>query len=81
MTDIFSVHQLIASEVNHLCSTKEDVLHGLVHDLGSAETNKSEMIGVSSAEINLTLNPKLHDVEGKFTFSVINPLLTFILIT
>ncbi|KAI9885573.1 MAG: 40S ribosomal protein S21 [Watsoniomyces obsoletus] len=63
MTDIFAVHQLVASEINHLCPTKDDVLQGLVHDLGSAETNKSEMLGVSSAEINLTLNPKLHDVE------------------
>ncbi len=65
MTDIFAVHKLVASEITYLCPNKEDVLQELVHDLGSASTNESEMIGVSSAEINLTLNPKLHDVTGR----------------
>ena len=64
MADIFAVHQLVASEISYISPNKEDTLHELVHDLGSAKTNESEMIGVSSPEINLTLNPKLHDVEG-----------------
>jgi Ras GTPase-activating-like protein IQGAP2/3 len=64
--DIFAIHQLVAAEINYVCPSKDDVVNELIRDLGSAKTNESEMIGgVSSSEITLTLNPKLHDVEGK----------------
>ena len=69
MADIFAIHQLIASEISQLCPTREDILRELVHELGSAKTNENEMMGVSSAEISLTLNPKLHDVEGPLPYS------------
>lgn len=75
MTDIFAVHQLIASEISYISPTKEEILQELIHDLGSAKTNESEMIGVSSAEINLTLNPKLHDIEGEALSSSTSSLL------
>lgn len=73
MTDIFAIHQLVASEISYICPTKEDVLRELIHDLGSAKNNETEMIGVSSAEISLTLNPKLHDVEGMSSWPPYKP--------
>ncbi|KAH0543591.1 hypothetical protein FGG08_002152 [Glutinoglossum americanum] len=63
MTDIFAIHQLVAGEITHLCPSKDDMLRELVHELGSAKNNEVEMSGVSTAEISLTLNPKLHDIE------------------
>lgn len=62
MSDIFAIHQLVASEVGNICPSKDDIITELVHDLGSAKSNESEMLAVSSAEISLTLNPRLHDV-------------------
>lgn len=67
MMDIFEVHRLIASDISFICPSRDDVLREVVHELGSAKTNQNEMMGVSSAEIHLTLNPKLHDVEGMLT--------------
>jgi Ras GTPase-activating-like protein IQGAP2/3 len=64
MADIFAIHQLVAGEIPHVCPNKDDVLRELVHELGSAKSNEDEMSGVSTTEISLTLNPKLHDVEG-----------------
>ena len=49
------------------------MLRELIHDLGSAKNNETEMIGVSSAEISLTLNPKLHDVEGMSSWPPYKP--------
>ncbi|KAH0562813.1 hypothetical protein GP486_002564 [Trichoglossum hirsutum] len=63
MADIFAIHQLVAGEISHVCPSRDDVLRELVHELGSAKSNEDEMSGVSTGEINLTLNPKLHDVE------------------
>ena len=64
MADIFAIHQLVAGEISHICPNKDDILRELVHELGSAKSNEDEMSGVSSTEIRLQLNPKLHDVEG-----------------
>ncbi|KAI9672347.1 MAG: hypothetical protein M1817_003369 [Caeruleum heppii] len=63
MSDIFAIHQLIAADISTICPSRDDILREVVHELGSAKSNESEMVGVSSKEINLTLNPKLHDVE------------------
>ncbi|KAI9773105.1 MAG: hypothetical protein M1840_008226 [Geoglossum simile] len=63
MSDIFAIHQLVAGEISHICPSKDDILRELVHELGSAKSNEDEMSGVSSTEIRLQLNPKLHDVE------------------
>ena len=68
MSDIFAIHQLVASEVGNICPSKDDIITELVHDLGSAKSNESEMLAVSSAEISLTLNPRLHDVPGTAPF-------------
>ncbi|KAI9802461.1 MAG: hypothetical protein M1825_002846 [Sarcosagium campestre] len=63
MTDIFAIHHFIAADISHVCPSKDDPLREVVHELGSAKNNENEMMGVSSNEISLTLNPKLHDIE------------------
>ncbi|MCJ1350163.1 MAG: hypothetical protein MMC33_000144 [Icmadophila ericetorum] len=63
MSDIFSIHQLVLADVAHLCPAQDDILRDVLRELGSAKSNESELMGVSTAEICLTLNPKLHDVE------------------
>lgn len=66
MADISSIHQLVAANLASICSGQDDVLHEIVQGLGSAKTNESELMSVGSSEICLTLNPKLHDVEGMY---------------
>ncbi|OGE57832.1 hypothetical protein PENARI_c001G03277 [Penicillium arizonense] len=63
MSDIFSIHQLVASEINHMCTHPDDFLKDLVRELGNVKSNENELMAVSSTEINLTLNPKLAQVE------------------
>ena len=64
MADIFSVHHLVAAETSHMCPNHEDTLREVIRELGSAKNNEYELMNVSSSEICLTLNPKLHNVEG-----------------
>lgn len=63
MADIFAIHNLISSELPLICPNRDDMLREIVQELGSAKNNETEMLGVTSAEIQMTLNPKLHDVE------------------
>ncbi|KAI9846817.1 MAG: hypothetical protein M1838_001140 [Thelocarpon superellum] len=63
MADIFAVHHLIAGDIASVCPNKDDMLRDLVHELGNAQSNENEMLGVGSTEISLTLNPKFHDIE------------------
>jgi Ras GTPase-activating-like protein IQGAP2/3 len=65
LTDIFSVHHLIANDVSYICPHQDDQLRNVIRELGSAKTNESELFGVGNSEICLTLNPKLHNAEGK----------------
>lgn len=65
MADIFSIHQLVAAETSSICPTQDDPLREVIRELGSAKSNESELMAVSTSEISLTLNPKLRDVEGK----------------
>ena len=39
------------------------MLREIVQEFGSAKNNETEMLGVTSTEIQMTLNPKLHDIE------------------
>ena len=64
MADIFSVHHLVAAETTNICPAQDDMLRDVIRELGSAKTNENELLNVSTSEICLTLNPKLHDVEG-----------------
>ncbi|RKF64154.1 Ras GTPase-activating-like protein rng2 [Erysiphe neolycopersici] len=63
MDDIFAIHQLIEADLAHICPNKDDLLRDIIYELGSAKNNENEMIGVSSIEIQMKLNPKLHDIE------------------
>ncbi|RAK80532.1 putative Ras GTPase activating protein [Aspergillus fijiensis CBS 313.89] len=63
MSDIFSIHQLVASEIQYMCPTQDDILKEVIRDLGNVKSNESELMSVNSSEISLTLNPKLAQVE------------------
>jgi Ras GTPase-activating-like protein IQGAP2/3 len=63
MADIFSIHNLIAADLPYICPNRDDMLREIVQELGSAKNNEAEMLGVTSTEIQMTLNPKLHDIE------------------
>ncbi|GAD92448.1 Ras GTPase activating protein [Paecilomyces variotii No. 5] len=63
MSDIFSIHQLVASEVTSICAHPDDILKEVIRDLGNVKTNENELMSVSTSEISLTLLPKLHNVE------------------
>jgi Ras GTPase-activating-like protein IQGAP2/3 len=65
MADIFSIHHLLSSEIASVCPNQDDVLRDILRELGSVKNNESELRGVSSSEISLTLNPKLHNAQGK----------------
>ena len=64
MVDIFSIHHLVAAESSYLCPNQDDMLREIIRELGSAKSNEHELMSVSTSEICLTLNPKLHDREG-----------------
>lgn len=64
LADIFAIHNLVVTDVATLCPSQDDVLREVIRELGSAKNNENEMLHVSSTEITLTLNPKLHDKEG-----------------
>jgi Ras GTPase-activating-like protein IQGAP2/3 len=63
MVDIFAIHSLISTDLPYICTNRDDMLREIVQELGSAKNNELEMLGVSSTEIQMTLNPKLHDIE------------------
>lgn len=63
MADIFAIHHHIAADLPHICPNRDDMLREIVQELGSAKNNETEMLGVTSTEIHMTLNPKLHDIE------------------
>lgn len=63
MADVFSIHHLVAADLPHICPNRDDMLREIVQELGSAKNNETEMLGVTSTEIQMNLNPKLHDIE------------------
>ncbi|PYH49103.1 putative Ras GTPase activating protein [Aspergillus saccharolyticus JOP 1030-1] len=65
MSDIFSIHQLVASEIHYICQAQDDILKEVIRDLGNVKSNENELMSVNSSEISLTLNPKLAQVEEK----------------
>lgn len=67
LSDIFSIHHLIAADSSYICPNNDDMLREVIRELGSAKTNEYELMSVSTSEICLTLNPKLHDMEGMFS--------------
>jgi Ras GTPase-activating-like protein IQGAP2/3 len=65
MADIIAIHQLVGTEISYICHGQDDSLRDIIRELGSVKNNENELMNVSSSEICLTLNPKLHDMEGK----------------
>lgn len=63
MTDIFSVHQLLASEIASICPNPDDVLRDALRELGSVKSNETELMNVSAGELMLTLTPKYLDTQ------------------
>ncbi|EWG50327.1 IQ domain-containing protein containing GTPase activating protein [Fusarium verticillioides 7600] len=63
MTDVFSIHNLVAAELQTMCPNRDDVLREIMHDLGSAKNNENEMNAAGSSDIHMFLTPKLHDVD------------------
>ncbi|KAK3394366.1 hypothetical protein B0H63DRAFT_386863 [Podospora didyma] len=63
MSDIFSIHNLVASELPYLCPSRDDMLREIMQDLGSAKNNESEMTSAGSSDIQMFLTPKLHDID------------------
>ncbi|EEH42766.1 uncharacterized protein PADG_07586 [Paracoccidioides brasiliensis Pb18] len=63
MSDIFSIHKLLAAEISSICTDPDDKIREAIRDLGSVKSNENELMSVSSSEICLTLTPKLHNVE------------------
>ncbi|KAF7943932.1 uncharacterized protein EAE97_006002 [Botrytis byssoidea] len=63
MADIFAIHNLICDDLPQICPNRDDVLREIIQELGSAKNNESEMLGGSSGEIQMTLSPKLHDMD------------------
>lgn len=64
MADIFSIHHLVGADQSYICPGHDDLLREVIRELGSAKNNEHELMNVSSSEICLTLNPKLHEAEG-----------------
>ena len=65
MADIFSIHHLVAADSSAICPNRDDILREVIGELGSVKNNESELMNVGGSEICLTLNPKLHESEGK----------------
>lgn len=71
MADIFSVHHLVAADASYVClGNRDDILQEVIRELGSVKNNENELMSVSTSEICLTLNPKLHEAEGTHRLSV-----------
>ena len=64
MADIFSIHHILTTDLTYICTGPDDMLRDVIRELGSAKNNENELMSVSSSEICLTLNPKLHEIEG-----------------
>lgn len=73
MSDIFSIHQLVASEINNICPNPDDILKEIVRDLGNVKSNENELMSVNSSEINLTLNPRLAQTDGMEPIIIAEP--------
>lgn len=64
LADVFAIHRLVAGEVNAICPGRDDVVREILHELGSAKNNESEMTApAAGADIQMSLTPKLHDVQ------------------
>ena len=63
MSDIFSIHQLLTSEISAVSPNQDDILREILRELGSVQSSESELKGVSTGELSLTLTPKLVNTD------------------
>lgn len=63
MSDVFAIHNLVAAELMTMSPTRDDVLREIMQDLGSAKSNENEMSAAGSADIQMFLTPRVHDLE------------------
>ncbi|QPC67254.1 hypothetical protein HYE67_009485 [Fusarium culmorum] len=63
MTDVFSIHNLVAAELQTMCPSRDDILREIMHELGSAKSNENEMNAAGSSDIHMFLTPKLHETD------------------
>ncbi|GFP60006.1 Ras GTPase-activating-like protein rng2 [Trichoderma asperellum] len=63
MSDVFAIHNLVAAELLVMSPTRDDVLREIMQDLGSAKSNENEMSAAGSADIQMFLTPRVHDLE------------------
>ncbi|KAI0160552.1 hypothetical protein GGR57DRAFT_386672 [Xylariaceae sp. FL1272] len=63
MGDVFAIHNLVAEELASVSPSRNDVIHEILQDLGSAKNNENEINAAGSSDIQMFLTPKLHDVN------------------
>ncbi|KAI5458058.1 hypothetical protein BGZ63DRAFT_427348 [Mariannaea sp. PMI_226] len=63
MADVFAIHNLVATELQAIAPSRDDVLREIMHDLGNAKHNESEMNAAGTSDIQMFLTPKLHDID------------------
>ena len=65
MTDVFTLHSIVADDVTFLCRSQDDtVLRDVLRELGSPKANEVEM-SAGQAEVTLSLGGRMHAVEGE----------------
>ena len=70
LTDVFTMHNMVANDVSVLCIQQEDsVLRDVLRELGSARANEAEM-SAGLADVTLSLGGRMHAVEGKCSMVV-----------
>ncbi|KAK5992886.1 Ras GTPase-activating-like protein rng2 [Cladobotryum mycophilum] len=63
MADVFSIHSLVAAQLMVMSLVREDVLRDIMQDLGSAKSNENEMSAAGSADIQMFLTPRIHNID------------------
>ncbi|THC93281.1 hypothetical protein EYZ11_007239 [Aspergillus tanneri] len=50
MSDIFSIHQLVASEIHYICPNPDDILKEVIRDLGNVKSNENELMSLTGTQ-------------------------------
>jgi Ras GTPase-activating-like protein IQGAP2/3 len=63
MSDIFTIHRLIAQDIEYIAPSREDQLRVIIGELGSVKTSEAELKNVGNTEIGLHLDPHFQKIE------------------
>ncbi|PWW79155.1 hypothetical protein C7212DRAFT_288230 [Tuber magnatum] len=63
MSDIFTIHRLIAQDIESIAPSKEDQMRVIISELGSVKTSEAELKNVGNTEIGLHLDPHFQKIE------------------